>query len=514
MISDTFKKGFIHVKKYLWGIIFLLTICLSACKESPEEEIVRGKTAYGEYETESSATEKDTLEFSTKEVELTFSGNDSKVDIHVDASIQEPRGTVKTIRVKPHVFSSEEVRAIAEMFFNVDEMYEPKIKLTKRELEENILKLKEIISNETYLEEYYEGDQAAIEYAKQVYTKQIQEYEMKYEHAPDVDEIKLCDWEFHPRAYYSDQELDDIDDEDLLQEYLVDTLIAESNSNDYKYLLQARNNTNGGEEIHSFDMFISNDESGYKWDYSKTIPMTMGKDEVVRQAEQLLKDLNLPDMELVSCNEYTIRKVNQTTHCIPLAEEPNGDIFEYRLLFTPKYSDLSLLQYENVSTENVYQDETYGAIYGYEKLRLIVREDRIVSFFWDSPLEQVETELENVKILPFSKIMDLFQTQMQIEYTLGKISRVSPEDRFYNDIVSSIKAGRIDIDKINFGYTRIQIPDNFSEFLLVPAWCFNGKESVDYGSGLEDSGLSGDLGMTYQIVNAADGTIINGYLGY
>ena len=86
---------------------------------------------------------------------------------------------------------------------------------------------------------------------------------MKYEHAPDVDEIKLCDWEFHPRAYYSDQELDDIDDEEV--KFKCDLLVSfkiEDKIQSYfiKYIDKDYDIRKYMELIKKFDTFVKDEE--------------------------------------------------------------------------------------------------------------------------------------------------------------------------------------------------------------------------------------------------------------
>ena len=131
----------------------------------------------------------------------------------------------------------------------------------------------------------------------------------------------------------------------------------------------------------------------------------------------------------------------------------------------------------------------------------------------------MEVENPDVSVLPFSEICELFQNQMQVEYTLGKLSRENPQNPEYETVLANIEKGEIHVEKITFGLVRIQIPNNYEEFRLVPAWCFRGMEALDYGEGYNwmenlDSDARARQEHVYQTINAIDGTFINVALGY
>lgn len=165
-----------------------------------------------------------------------------------------------------------------------------------------------------------------------------------------------------------------------------------------------------------------------------------------------------------------------------------------------------------------YPDDSYGAMYDYEKVGVTVRENGITEFKWTAPLEVTSVENGDVQVLPFSEICQRFQSQMQIEYTLGRLSRENPQNSDYQEVLAGIKAGEIRVTDIQFGLVRIQIPNNYDEFRLVPAWSFRGIESLDTGGGhywyedLDQDALS-RTEHVYQTINAVDGTYINVRLG-
>lgn len=79
--------------------------------------------------------------------------------------------------------------------------YEQTDVITKAEVEEHILMLKQKISHKDGLAREYgsEADaQAMIEY----YENQLSAYEQAWETAPETYEKKECDWTFHTADYY------------------------------------------------------------------------------------------------------------------------------------------------------------------------------------------------------------------------------------------------------------------------------------------------------------------------
>ena len=168
---------------------------------------------------------------------------------------------------------------------------------------------------------------------------------------------------------------------------------------------------------------------------------------------------------------------------------------------------------------------------------------------YDKKIEMSKTEIEN-KILQLKQEMDeeslqeeygadpemlkyakeYYQEQLTLyeelyetcllytSYTLGRLSRENPQNSDYQEVLAGIKAGEIRVTDIQFGLVRIQIPNNYDEFRLVPAWSFRGIESLDTGGGhywyedLDQDALS-RTEHVYQTINAVDGTYINVRLG-
>ena len=121
-----------------------------------------------------------------------------------------------------------------------------------------------------------------------------------------------------------------------------------------------------------------------------------------------------------------------------------------------------------------------------ERIEATVMKGEITSLNWYNALEIVSTDSENVNLLPFEEIMDIFRSQIFRSIFLGT-SDEDPElwknEPDHSEVLT--------IQTVRFSYMRVKKPDS-SEFWLLPVWDF------------EDC-------MT---INAVDGSIINRSAGY
>ena len=165
------------------------------------------------------------------------------------------------------------------------------------------------------------------------------------------------------------------------------------------------------------------------------------------------------------------------------------DSFQFQLLpcydGIPSYPD----SYTNTGPDGVKERVThvpYEQGPQQERIEATVVKGEITNFVWYNALEIVSTDSEDVTLLPFSQVMDIFRAQIFRSIYLGT-SDEDPE-LWKNEPAHSEE---LTIHTVRFSYMRVKKPDS-SEFWLMPVWDF------------ED-------GMT---VNAVDGSIINRSAGY
>ncbi len=124
-----------------------------------------------------------------------------------------------------------------------------------------------------------------------------------------------------------------------------------------------------------------------------------------------------------------------------------------------------------------------------ESLGAEVRGGQLVVLSWIDPLEVLGTENENVTLLPFERIMEIFEKQVFMNVYLSGGERT------------------VKVTDVFFSYRCVKIKDS-DQYYLLPAWDFVGYDTLIAGKGpvkWKDSILS---------INAVDGSILNDLLGY
>ena len=204
------------------AIIAAFSLMASACQANPDAAVVADKggdllESRIQQNAETSAAESESLSaesFTSESVEDrqrtvinpvnvthyedVYPGAEDGVTIQIDAEVQIPEGKMPVIRVKPHEITSDEVKTWTAVLFDGNTAYEPEITMTKDELEEVILQLRQAIGKEDQLLEDWNGNQGEVDDIIAMWERQIEYYEAQYESAPD-EKIRLeTDWTFHP----------------------------------------------------------------------------------------------------------------------------------------------------------------------------------------------------------------------------------------------------------------------------------------------------------------------------
>lgn len=139
--------------------------------------------------------------------------------------------------------------------------------------------------------------------------------------------------------------------------------------------------------------------------------------------------------------------------------------------------------------------------WAYENLYFYVNADGIDSMSYSNPYTIGETKTENLSLLPFSEIMNIYEKMMIVT----NADNLSYENsRVYN------------IDRIVLGYARIYEPSTDAHTgLLVPVWDFFGSRKIDSEYDGETYSDTTDYPTwSFLTINAVDGSIIDRSLGY
>ena len=137
---------------------------------------------------------------------------------------------------------------------------------------------------------------------------------------------------------------------------------------------------------------------------------------------------------------------------------------------------------------NLEQEEIFGTLY----------EGEVVSFQWNSPFTVLSVENENVPLLSFDRIMEIFKRQVFMSVYCDQGHPITYK-----------------ITAIQFSYMRVQIKDS-DDYYLLPVWDFTGYMIHDWQMSPGDMAVSRGFfhSMSILTINAVDGSVLDRFLGY
>lgn len=150
----------------------------------------------------------------------------------------------------------------------------------------------------------------------------------------------------------------------------------------------------------------------------------------------------------------------------------------------------------------VYQTDDdgkqYRELWSSEHLDIETQNGKVVKAFWKNPSEVVNVENDNVKIMEWEQIQEIFISRMG--YVLSP-DVISNKD-FQNSALYRDHAG-IFINRVELGLTKLIVKDTKEDYRLVPTWSFMGHQVY------EGEPSSTDSGTCFLTINAIDGSIVN-----
>lgn len=188
---------------------------------------------------------------------------------------------------------------------------------------------------------------------------------------------------------------------------------------------------------------------------------------------------------------------------------PNGDNSEMPAAGAgnPQYYIFRYTRHINgIPVNDDYGGESAGGEYDYTAglgvISLIVDDEGVCYLSYNNPYDLGPLIKENVDLLPFDQIMDIF----------SKVGLLSIQ---YLEREADLKENTMDVYKIQFGYMAVRQPDNINAYYYVPVWDFYGHR-VLWGTGGYAHGKDGRIiwGDSVLTINAINGTVIDRSLGY
>ncbi len=137
---------------------------------------------------------------------------------------------------------------------------------------------------------------------------------------------------------------------------------------------------------------------------------------------------------------------------------------------------------------NLEQEEIFGTLYNGE----------VISLQWNSPFTVLSVENENVPLLSFDRIMEIFKRQVFMSVYCDQGHPITYR-----------------ITGIQFSYMRVQVKDS-DDYYLLPVWDFTGYMIYDWQMSPGDMAVARGFfhSMSILTINAVDGSVLDRFLGY
>ena len=380
----------------------------------------------------------------------------------VDAQIINNRVTgAPVVSVSERNFKNkQENERITKILYPGYDYKEVTEQLTKLQIEENIIMLKQLIA-----EAKREGDDINIPY----YEEQIKSLESEYKTAPESELIEKADFNLKMKENGSNQaNIVAVKAKAKVYINFIDWEIQKGS------VLFLHNAGLSNKSENPSALCVSSELFDYDKDY------LVGKEKI----DKLLKNIGLDYFRIYSVSKY-------------------DDGYEYyytRVVseFPETYSQLCISRAINEEEQvmNLWKQETFV-------VRLVNGD--IAELEWDNPSIITQIDNNNAKIISFDEAKDAFIKQMDLMLTPTVAEGVDEE---YYAIFG--EETEIHINKIELGLTKILTPNSHNEYKLIPTWSFSGYDK----NVVDDTNMNIGATTCFVCVNALDGSIIDRGLMY
>lgn len=519
-------------KKCMLALGMVMTITLSACQSSPDSSIVKNKDLDNMIEeaqnTENgSSNVEDIGNYDT--YQTTIQDESLHVSVNVDAKVDIPETSqMSVLRIRQKKIDQELLDKVKEELVKGKTLYDGSIMdvMTRSTLEEAIkslkMEMKEIEAGA------YGLDEESIQDRKEEYQRHIDEMQEEYESAPSE-----LPWENYPTdgMIHSVAELFERDTQNTFYEWEKElnpngeVFYGVSDGKDGNYTsLYVQNNEDYGNCLRYYSSRIGYSNGvksvsvGDGCDYGRWNPKagisdgdliigitdedqlkertelatTISQEQAIAQADELMEHLGLTDFRYSEGGLYCE---------IPSEEMDEDGYIEYRKVYILRYLrniDGAFVSNDDgrKMTDGWDGDDYVKRVWSGEYVEILVDDDGITGFSYNTPIETEETVVEQSSMKSFDEIKDIFEQMVIVANTKAA----------YTEGDSSVS---VDVDRVVLRYTRISEEDSFDTGLLVPVWDFMG--TISYTTGEVKDVKSDTCVLT---VNAIDGSVIDRELGY
>lgn len=490
-------------KAILFGL--LIISMLTACQAAPEQSAVQAK-GQGEMQKVIGSTpvpEGQVVKF-PKDYALSLELS-SQVSVDVSAKVEAEReGGYPVYAIVPHIWSHEEAEGMLVGLFGDRPLWE-NASYTKDALDVAILALKQRLALDIGAEQRAQVQQDILLYEGLYATAQASRYEVladrSFSNISERKTLQNFDNEWNIRGTI-DGEPETQEEYEARRAELVSGLgKGESESiegivdlgSGQEALIQITRTQSGKNDRLQYNRYDV--ETFLKETYGQQVPpkpdVTISREQARVMAQQTVQDLGVDYMVEVATEED---EAVSSRHWFTYVRAVDGVPME---LVSPKDKT-------GMSYRESWRPESIG---------IGVDDQGVQSIGWESPTELREELNANVALLPFERIMEVFQTQANNQFVY------TGEDSQY------LTHCNYELDRIALNYMAVAKEGTQDEYLLIPVWDFYGRMVLTYSADyrnlsdryvVDDNNqrVEEDRAYSYMTINALDGTVIDRDLGY
>jgi hypothetical protein len=213
-------------------------------------------------------------------------------------------------------------------------------------------------------------------------------------------------------------------------------------------------------------------------------------------------DLELAQIGVASMDNTTRSEADDVEQ--NLDDLPQAFVF----YFTRTIGGVPTIYTENDCNSLTSMEDNFTKPWSYEKIKIIIDDTGVIEFDWISPMQVLGTMTDNVQMLPWSDVYDVFR-KMIVTSNAWTVSKESGNTKCTYTIT-----------RITLGLSRISSKDNPDEYMLVPVWDFFGYHMIER-PGISASEMTEEekseslvIAMSWLTINAIDGSVIDRGFGY
>ena len=478
--------------KKIYALLITMILLFAACQPTPEEAIVKSKNkdlvsevidANSEENQEALEEDKEIIEQQIEEinrhVSLEHQIND-RVKVIVDAEVEIPTyDKIPLVRVAPENFTENHLKRLLEEVCGDNPVYYLNMNkitgacLTKEEIGEILVILRGFAQNENLEPLTKSNLEETIENMEERYpAAKTKSEDIPYEGGLSPDERE---------SYITQTEL---------------KCYLGRNGAAIIRMSQTENKTGGFIDVmnHGYGVAYNTFEPYEGADAEK---IDMPYEECRQMADDLVRALDGGDTNMVHVSTnigYAIghfadhtKETAPQCYMFEFAREYNGVAVKYVGIFH---------QGNNVN----YAQRVHP-----ERISIIIDNEGIWFFYWDGYTKYLETLTEDVPLMDFESINDIFE-----DYCRYKFSWVPQYDSVPDDATVTIN-----IDHIELNLMMTPEKDNLDTYIMIPVWDYIGDINYDQEIITQDGyAKKGPQNVAVLTVNAIDGTIIDREQGY